>query len=74
MDHSSIRVLGNAFHLFFAGLPRSDNGDHRQGCSLKIVEGSPHRSHASRFRFGVLLDRVLAGGELLRVLVGQVVD
>ena len=61
MDHSDIRGLGTALHLFFAGLPRSENGDHRGGCSLKIVEDSPHRSHASRFRFGVLLDSVFAG-------------
>jgi len=62
MDHSSIRVLANAFHLFFAGLPRSENGDHPEGCSRKIVEDSPHRSHASRFRFGVLLQMVLGYG------------
>ena len=28
VDHSNIRGLGTAFHLFFAGLPRSDFGDH----------------------------------------------
>jgi len=28
MDHSNIRGLGTALHLFFAGLPRSDFGDH----------------------------------------------
>jgi hypothetical protein len=55
MDHSSIRALGSAFPHFFAGLPRSDCGDHRDGCSLKTFEGSPHRSHASRFWFGVTL-------------------
>jgi hypothetical protein len=65
MDHSSIRVLGNAFHLFFAGLPRSDNGDHRGGCSLKTFEDSPHRSRASRFRLGVMLKRIFGCGELL---------
>jgi len=27
MDHSNIRGLVTAFHLFFAGLPRSDFGD-----------------------------------------------
>ena len=54
MDHSSIRALGSAFPHFFAGLPRSENGDHRKGCSLKTFEGSPHRSHASRFWFGVM--------------------
>ena len=53
MDHSSIRALGSAFPHFFAGLPRSDYGDHRNGCSLKIFEGSPHRSRASRFWLGV---------------------
>jgi hypothetical protein len=53
MDHSSIRALGSAFPHFFAGLPRSDIGDHRGGCSLKTFEGSPHRSHASRCWLGV---------------------
>jgi hypothetical protein len=54
MDHSSIRGLSTAVHRFFAGLPRSDNGDHPlKGCSLKIVEGSPHRCRASCCRFGV---------------------
>src|ERR1700722_12141202 len=56
MDHSSIRALGSAFPHFFAGLPRSDSGDHRGGCSLKTFEGSPHRSHASRFWLGVTID------------------
>jgi hypothetical protein len=28
MDHSDIRGLVTAFHHFFAGLPRSRNGDH----------------------------------------------
>jgi hypothetical protein len=28
MDHSNIRGLDTALHLFFAGLPRSDFGDH----------------------------------------------
>jgi hypothetical protein len=55
MDHSSIRALGSAFPHFFAGLPRSDCGDHRYGCSLKTFEGSPHRSRASRFWFGITL-------------------
>jgi hypothetical protein len=55
MDHSSIRALGSAFPHFFAGLPRSDCGDHHGGRSLKIFEGSPHRSRASRFWFGVTL-------------------
>ena len=55
MDHSSIRALGSAFPHFFAGLPRSDSGDHRGGCSLKTFEGSPHRSHASRSWLGLVL-------------------
>src|SRR5258708_36107840 len=44
MDHSDIRGLGTALHLFLAGLPRSRNGDHPKGCSLKSVEDSHHRS------------------------------
>lgn len=44
MDHSSIRVLGNAFSSSFAGLPLSEIGDHPEGCSLKTFEDSPHRS------------------------------
>ena len=56
MDHSSIRGLGTALHLFLAGLPRSEIGDHPEGCSLKTFQDSPHRSHASRSRFGVLLE------------------
>lgn len=59
IDHSSIRVLANAFHRFFAGLPRSENGDHHKRRSLKTVEGSPHRSHASRSWFGMVLMVVL---------------
>lgn len=55
MDHSDIRGLGTALHLFFAGLPRSKNGDHPEGCSLKSFEDSPHRSHSSRSRLGVWL-------------------
>jgi hypothetical protein len=67
MDHSSIRGLGTALHLFLAGLPRSKGGDHPRSrvrwCSLKTFEDSPHRSHASRSRFGVLLeDKVLSDG------------
>src|SRR6202453_4381310 len=56
MDHSSIRGLGTALHLFLAGLPRSEIGDHPEGCSLKTSEDSPHRSHASRSQLGVVLD------------------
>src|SRR5882757_8987788 len=56
MDHSSIRGLGTALHLFLAGLPRSEIGDHPEGCSLKTFEGSPHRSHASRSRLSVWLE------------------
>ena len=55
MDHSSIRALGSAFPHYFAGLPRSESGDHRGGCSLKTFEGSPHRSHASRSWLGLVL-------------------
>src|ERR1700676_1217938 len=64
MDHSDIRGLGTALHLFLAGLPRSRSGDHPKNegllCSHKIFEDSPHRSHASRSRLGVVLEvRVL---------------
>src|SRR4051812_2905778 len=68
MDHSDIRGLTTAFHLFFAGLPRSKDGDHPENCvgsargSHKIFEGSPHRSRASRFRFGMLLEVMAVGG------------
>src|SRR5713101_7128301 len=63
MDHSDIRGLGTALHLFLAGLPRSRYGDHPKGCSLKSVEDSPHRSHASRSRLGVVLEvNVLSDG------------
>jgi hypothetical protein len=41
MDHSSIRVLGNAFPSFFAGLPLSSCGDHPHGCSLKRSRCGP---------------------------------
>jgi hypothetical protein len=61
MDHSDIRGLGTALHLFLAGLPRSRNGDHPEGCSLKAFEDSPHRSHASRCQFGVLLEIEVLG-------------
>src|SRR5579863_3211128 len=43
MDHSDIRGLGTAFHLFFAGLPRSRSWDHHMDARIKLVEGSPHR-------------------------------
>jgi hypothetical protein len=35
MDHSDIRGLGTALHLFLSGLPRSKDRDHPEGCSLK---------------------------------------
>src|SRR6185437_12865708 len=53
MDHSDIRGLATAFHLFLAGLPRSSGWDHHMDARIKPVEGSPHRSRASRCRFGV---------------------
>src|SRR4029077_20722886 len=56
MDHSSIRGLGTALHLFLAGLPRSEIGDHLEGCSRKTFEDSPHRSHASRSQLSVVLE------------------
>jgi hypothetical protein len=68
MDHSDIRGLATAFHLFFAGLPRSSVGDHPENCvrsargSRKTVEDSPHRSRASRFRFGMQLYDLVLGG------------
>src|SRR5882757_4870442 len=52
MDHSDIRGLVTAFHLCFAGLPRSRSGDHRFGCPRRTFEDSPHRTRASRCRFG----------------------
>lgn len=55
MDHSDIRGLATAFHLFLAGLPRSSDGDHHMDAHIKFVEDSPHRSRASRCRFGVEL-------------------
>jgi hypothetical protein len=69
MDHSDIRGLATAFHHFFAGLPRSSSGDHPENCvcsvrgSHKSVEGSPDRSRASRFRFGMWLCVSLVGDE-----------
>ena len=53
MDHSDIRGLATAFHLFLAGLPRSRSWDHPEGARIKFAEDSPHRSRASRFRLGV---------------------
>ena len=53
MGHSDIRGLATAFHLFLAGLPRSRSWDHHVDARIKLVEGSPHRSRASRCRFGV---------------------
>jgi len=44
-----------ALHLFLAGLPRSENGDHQMDAHYKIIKVSPHRSRASRCRFGVEL-------------------
>src|SRR5437879_10444077 len=55
MDHSDIRGLATAFHLFLAGLPRSRDWDHHRDARIKLVEDSPHRSRASRYRFGVWL-------------------
>jgi hypothetical protein len=67
MDHSDIRVLGNALHLFFAGLPRSRSWDHRVDAHIKRVEDSPHRSRASRCLLGVLpgCGAVVAGSPLV---------
>ena len=53
MDHSDIRGLATAFHLFFAGLPRSRDGDHLWDAHIKIVEDSPHRSLTSPCQSGV---------------------
>lgn len=36
MDHSDIRGLATAFHLFLAGLPRSRDGDHRVDARIKL--------------------------------------
>jgi len=35
MDHSDIRGLGTAFHLFLAGLPRSRVRDHHVDARIK---------------------------------------
>src|SRR5690349_18460381 len=55
MDHSDIRGLATAFHLFLAGLPRSRSWDHRRDARIKILEDSPHRPCASRYRFSAWL-------------------
>jgi hypothetical protein len=70
MDHSDIRGLGNALHLFLAGLPRSRDGDHPKGCSLKTLEDSPHRSHASRSQLGVVLEVKVLGDRAPVVVAG----
>src|SRR5271156_771446 len=74
MDHSDIRGLGTALHLFLAGLPRSRSGDHPKNrvrwCSHKIFEDSPHRSHASRSRLSVLLEVRVLGDRAPLVVAG----
>src|SRR6185312_2334172 len=61
MDHSDIRGLATAFHLFLAGLPRSRSWVHRLDARIKRAEDSPHRSRASRCRFGVGAFRLSVG-------------
>src|SRR5688572_22660825 len=57
MDPTSIRGLATAYHHCFAGLPRSDSGDHPLKDAHSItVEDSPHRSRTSRCRFGAELE------------------
>src|SRR6202140_5354072 len=74
MDHSDIRGLSTALHLFLAGLPRSRSGDHPKNgdlwCSHKIFEDSPHRSHASRSRLGVVLEVRVLGDRAPVVVAG----
>jgi hypothetical protein len=70
MDHSDIRGLGTAFHLFLAGLPRSRIWDHHKDARIKLVEDSPHRARASRCRFGVGLSKAGALVSHLRDCVG----
>ncbi len=41
MDHSDIRGLATAFHLFLAGLPRSKNWDHPRDARIKTRRGFP---------------------------------
>jgi hypothetical protein len=58
MDHSSIRGLATAFHRFFAGLPRSDYGDHpRKDARSKLSRipliGAAHRVSDSVASFGL---------------------
>jgi hypothetical protein len=48
MDHSDIRGLATAFHLFLAGLPRSRSWDHHEGARIKVAEDSPHRSQTGQ--------------------------
>ena len=43
MDHSDIRELATALHLFFAGLSGARKADHPMGCTLTTVEDSPRR-------------------------------
>ena len=71
MDHSSIGVLESAFHRFFAGLPRSENGVRSSRCSYKTVRDSPHRSYASRSRLSGLLKGVVVGGGASEVAEGS---
>src|SRR5262245_45987586 len=70
MDHSDIRGLATAFHLFLAGLPRSKDWDHHGDALIKRVEDSPHRSCASRYRFGVALVRWVVSVSHLRDKLG----
>lgn len=69
MDHSSIRGLATAFHRFFAGLPRSDYGDHpRRDARSKLSRipliGAAHRVSDSVCKLWVGLELVsdLLGG------------
>jgi hypothetical protein len=55
MDHSDIRGLVTAFHLFLAVLPRSRSWEHHRDARIKPPEDSPHGSCASRYRFGMEL-------------------
>jgi len=53
IDHSDIRGLATALHLFFARLPRSSNGGHPGVTHVKLVEDSSPRSPALSCRSGV---------------------